>query len=191
MAFRNGWHIATAPVTLVAVVWASAVWATPASAALTASLQALTMPESPYSHQARTVTGKTVLSAADDTEWCSPPILLIPAIGSGWNVSLKASDFVYSGPNRGSGIPAQNLAITSVGPPTAQSGMAVDATDGPRVPGDSPTGSLDQARVVLSTNPGYGCGSYTQGIDLALSLPARTRAGTYTSTITTTITAGP
>lgn len=59
------------------------------------------------------------------------------------------------------------------------------------VPALSPAGSLDSARKVLHANPGYGVGTYTQGITLSLTIPADTRAGTYTSTITTTIGSGP
>lgn len=165
--------------------------AAPASAALSASLQQLALPAVPYSHQAQTVTGGTVLTASDDTLLCTPQILLVPAVGSGWHVSLQASGFRYSGPNHGTDIPAASLALASVQGPVVRSGMAVDQTHGPRVPAASPAGSLDQARTVLSTDPGYGCGTYTQGITLALTLPGGTRAGTYTSTLTTTITAGP
>jgi hypothetical protein len=176
---------------LLAVALVLVAIAAPASAALTVSLQQLSFPAVAYSHQARTVTGSTVLAASDSTLLCTPQILLVPAVGSGWNVSLRASDFLYSGPNNGAGIPAGNLAVASVQAPVRQSGMAVDQVHGPRVPATSPAGSLDQTRVVLTADPGYGCGTYTQQINLALTLPANTRAGTYTSTITTTITAGP
>ncbi|MCU1568604.1 MAG: hypothetical protein JWQ56_3541 [Pseudarthrobacter sp.] len=165
--------------------------ASPASAALSASLQPLSLPLVPYSHQGRTITGSTVLTASDDTLFCTPQILLVPAIGSGWRVSLQATDFRYTGPNQGANISAGNLAVASVQGPVTRSGMAVDQAHGPRVPGTSPVGSLSHARIVLTADPGYGCGTYTLGINLALALPAGTRAGTYTSTLTTTITAGP
>ncbi|MDQ0823625.1 hypothetical protein QFZ79_001370 [Arthrobacter sp. V4I6] len=61
--------------------------------------------------------------------------------------------------------------------------------NGPKVPPASPAGPLDSARTVLHANAPYGAGTYTQGINLSLAIPANTRAGTYTSTIT--IASGP
>jgi hypothetical protein len=153
----------------------------PASAALSTSLDPLTLPSVTASHQPQTVTGRTVLTASD----------LGPVPGLGWHVNVQASNLVYSGPNQGMDIPAGYLSIVSAEAPVASSGQPVDSVNGPMVPVVSPAGSLDIARMVLHSNAGYGAGVYTQGIHLSLMIPADTRAGTYTSTITTTIAAGP
>lgn len=153
----------------------------PASATLTASLAPLALPSVVTSHEPQTVTGRTVLTASD----------LGPEPELGWHVNVQASTFVYSGPNQGMDIPAWSLAIVSVEAPVASSGQPVDPVNGPMVPELSPAGSLDSARTVLHANSGYGAGTYTQGINMSLMIPADARAGTYTSIVTTTIAAGP
>lgn len=164
----------------------------PASAALSAGLGALTLPSVVTSHSVQTVTGRAVLTATDTSPY-TPPNGPTPGAGTGlgWHVSVQASALVYSGPNQGVNIPAGNLAIVSVEAPVASSGQPVDPVNGPKVPQASPTGSLDGARTVLHADALYGAGVYTQGINLSLTIPADTRAGTYTSIITTTIIAGP
>jgi hypothetical protein len=162
--------------------------ALPASAALTASLSALTLPSAVSSHSVQTVTGRAVLTASDTSVYV--PLTGI-GLGAGWHVTLQASALVYSGPNQGVNIPATALAIVSVEAPVASSGQPVNAANGPKVPAISPAGPLNSARTVLQANSSYGAGTYTQGINMSLAIPADTRTGTYTSTITTTITSGP
>lgn len=171
----------------------AAVGVVPASATLTASLQSLTLPAASYSHNQQTTTGRAVLTATDTSLYVPPvpPATQGVGLGSGWHVTEQASALVYSGPNNGVNIPAVDLAIVSVEAPVASSGQPVDPVNGPRAPTVSPAGSLDSARMVLHANSGYGAGTYTQGINLSLTIPAQTRAGTYTSTITTTIGSGP
>ncbi|CAN5461824.1 hypothetical protein BH20CHL6_BH20CHL6_15370 [soil metagenome] len=55
----------------------------------------------------------------------------------------------------------------------------------------SPVGTLDSARKVVQANAGYGEGTYTQDLGVSLLIPAQSRAGTYTGTLTTTISAAP
>lgn len=144
----------------------------------TAGVADLALPGLAYAHDARANSGTLTLSVSDDDI-------------QGWHVTVSASDFAYSGPHDGSPIPAANLAITAAHPPVLASGQAVDATGGPKVPSASSTGPLDAPRKVLHADAGYGQGSYTQQLDVDLTVPARSRAGTYTTTLTTTITAGP
>lgn len=160
----------------------------PASAALTAGLSPLTLPSVVSSHRAQTVTGRAVLTASDNSVYV--PLTGI-GLGAGWHVTLQASPLVYSGPNHGVNISAAALAIVSVEAPAASSGQPVDPVNGPLVPAVSPAGSLDSARMVLHANSAYGAGTYTQGINLSLTIPADTRTGTFTTTITTTIASGP
>lgn len=156
--------------------------AMPASATLTASVQDLAMPAAPYSHHPQVTSGRAVLTATDSSG---------VGLGVGWHVTEQTSALVYSGPNQGVSIPAANLSIASVEAPVAQGGsQPIDPTGGPSAPA-SVAGSLDTPRMVLHANSGYGAGTYTQGIVLALSIPAYTRAGTYTATLTTTISSGP
>jgi hypothetical protein len=112
-------------------------------------------------------------------------------VGVGWNVTIQASAFAYSGGFGGTSIPASHFAITAAAAPIKVSGQAVDATNGPKVPATSPIGSLDGARKVLQSNALYGVGTYTQALDVSLTIPAQSRTGTYTTSLTTTISVGP
>lgn len=146
----------------------------------TASVADLTLTAVAYSHSAQTSTGSMTLTADDST-----------GSGAGWNVTILSSAFAYTGANSGTAIPAANFSLTSAATPTATAGQAVDATGGPKVPTVSPVGTLDSARKTLQANAAFGQGTYTQALGVSLSIPAQSRAGTYTGTLTTSITAAP
>lgn len=146
----------------------------------TASVADLTLTAVNYSHSAQAQTGTMTLTADDST-----------ATGAGWNVTILSSAFVYSGANSGTNIPAVNFSITSAATPAMTAGQVVDATGGPKVPATSPVGTLDSARKVIQANAAFGQGTYTQAIGVSLSIPAQSRAGAYTGTLTTSITAAP
>lgn len=134
-----------------------------------------------YSHSDQNQTGSMTLTADDST-----------GTGAGWNVTIQSSDFAYSGTSTGgSAIPAANFAITTANAPSASAGQVIDPTNGPMVPAAGATGTLDQARKVLQAAPDYGLGTYTQALDVQLAIPGMARAGTYTGTLTVTISAGP
>ncbi len=67
--------------------------------------------------------------------------------------------------------------------------MDAGAGNGPEASVTS--GTLNTARKVISAGATYGVGTYTQSLGVSLSVPADSRAGTYTSTLTTSITAAP
>lgn len=173
---------------LLSVLLSVAAGSAPASAALSAGLGNLVLPSAPSSHAGSTVSGKAVLTVRDTT------LYLISGLGtgSGWNVTVQATDLAYSGPNHGTALRAQNLAVTATDPPAASTGsQPVDPVHGPKAPVLPAAASLDVARKVLQADARYGAGTYTQGITLSLTIPPDTRVGTYTATITTTITSGP
>ena len=145
-----------------------------------ASAADLALPAASYSHSDQTKSGTMTLTADDSS-----------GTGLGWNVTIQSSAFVYSGSNTGSNIPAVNFELTSAADPTRTAGQAVDALGGPKVPLVSPVGSLDSARKTVHAVVGYGQGTYTQALGVRLTIPAQSKAGTYTGTLTTTITAGP
>lgn len=151
-----------------------------ASAALSASVANLTLPPVTFSHDPQVSSGTMTLTATDNT-----------VVGLGWNVTIQASTFVYSGPNNGTNIAASSFALTSAAAPVLVSGQAIDATNGPKVPAASPLGTLDVSRKVLQANLLYGVGTYTQALGVSLTIPAQARAGTYTTSLTTTISVGP
>jgi hypothetical protein len=165
---------------LVLAVAASSLVAGSANAALSASVANFSLPATTFVHTQQTTSGTMTLTARD-----TGPVPL------GWNVTIQASAFVYSGLYNGTNIPAANFSLTSADAPVLVSGQAIDPTNGPKVPATSPLGALNVARKVLQANTLYGVGTYTQGLGVSLVIPAQARAGTYTSTLTTTIAVGP
>jgi hypothetical protein len=148
--------------------------------ARTASVADLTLTPLTYSNNAQSNAGTMTLTVDDAS-----------GTGAGWNVTIQSSAFVYSGANNGTNIPAANFSLTAAATPIMTAGQAVDATNGPKVPASSPVGTLDSARKVIQANANYGLGTYTQALSVSLSVPAQSRAGTYTGTLTTTISAAP
>jgi hypothetical protein len=150
---------------------------------LTASVANLTLTSVAYQNAAHSVNGTMVLTADDST-----------GSGAGWNVTIQSSAFVWVGTaNGGADIPAANFAISSAAAPTLIAGQVVSATaaTGPQVPTVSPVGALDTARKTLQATAAYGAGTYSQALGVTLTIPAQSRVGVYTGTLTTTITSAP
>lgn len=149
-----------------------------------ASVADLSFPDIAYAHTAQTPTGSMTLTADDST-----------GSNAGWNVTIQSSDFVWSagtgGASSGTDIPAANFSLTSAAAPAATAGQAVDTTGGPKVPTTSPAGTLDTARKTVQADTTFGNGTYTQALGVSLAIPADSAAGTYTGTLTTTISAAP
>ena len=165
---------------LILAIAASVLLVGSAQAARSASVANVTLSATTFLHAQQTTAGTMTLTATD-----TGPVPL------GWNVTIQASAFVYSGLNNGANIPAANFSLTSAAAPVFVSGQAIDPTNGPKVPAASPLGPLDVARKVLQANLLYGVGTYTQALGVSLTIPAQARTGTYTSTLTTTIASGP
>jgi len=150
---------------------------------LTASVADLTFTSVGYQNAAHDVTGSMTLTADDST-----------GSGAGWNVTIMSSAFVWVGTaNGGTDIPAAGLALTTAAAPTMVAGQAVSvaAATGPQVPPTSPIGKLDTPRKTLVATAAYGAGTYTQALGVTLTIPAMSRVGVYTGTLTTTITSAP
>lgn len=145
-----------------------------------ASVANLTLPSMATSHRDETNAGTMTLTADDSS-----------GTNLGWNVTIVSSAFVYSGANGGTDIPAANFSLTSAAAPSRTSGQAINAVGGPKVPAISPVGTLDNARKTLHALPTFGKGTYAQDLGVSLTIPADSAAGTYTATLTTTISAGP
>lgn len=181
---RRGMSIvlaATATVALVLpVAAADSVTQAVTAGTRSASVANLTLASVAYSHTAQTSTGSMTLTADDST-----------GSNLGWNVTILSSAFAYTGGNSGTNIPAANFALTSAAAPTMTGGQAVDALGGPKVPTISPVGTLDTARKTVQALVLFGKGTYSQALGVSLSIPAQSAAGTYTGTLTTSITAAP
>lgn len=150
---------------------------------LTASVGDLTIPSVAYQNAAHAVTGSMLLTVDDST-----------GSGAGWNVTIQSSAFIWVGTaNGGTDIPASDFAITSAAAPTMIAGQVVSValSTGPQVPPTSPLGSLDSPRQTLVATAAYGAGTYSQALGVTLTVPAQSRVGVYTGTLTTTITSAP
>jgi hypothetical protein len=150
---------------------------------LTASVADLTLASAAYQNAAHNVTGTMVLTADDST-----------GSGAGWNVTIQSSAFTWVGTaNGGINIPAANFALTSAAAPAMIAGQAISValSTGPQVPPTSPLGTLDTPRKTLVATAAYGAGTYTQALGVTLTIPAMSRVGIYTGTLTTTITSAP
>lgn len=145
-----------------------------------ASVADLTLGSVTTSHSDQTNAGTMTLTADDST-----------GSNLGWNVTILSSAFVYSGVNGGTDIPAANFSLTSAAAPSRTAGQAISGVGGPKVPAISPVGTLDSARKTLQALLTFGNGTYTQDLDVSLTIPADSAAGTYTGTLTTTISAAP
>jgi hypothetical protein len=162
---------------------ANSVTVTITGSGLTASVADLSLPSVAYQNAANTVTGSMVMTADDST-----------GSGAGWNVTIQSSAFVWVGTaNGGTDIPASDFALTSAAAPVLIAGQVVDAalSTGPEVPPTSPLGTLDSPRKTLVATAAYGAGTYSQALGVTLTIPAQSRVGTYTGTLTTTITSAP
>jgi len=150
---------------------------------LTASVADLTLPSVAYQNGAHNVTGTMILTADDST-----------GSGAGWNVTIQSSDFLWVGTaNGGIDIPAIKFALTSAAGPVLVAGQPIGAalSTGPQVPPTSPIGTLNTPRKTLVATAAYGAGTYTQSLGVTLTIPAQSRVGVYTGTLTTTITSAP
>ncbi|CAN5803730.1 hypothetical protein BH23CHL2_BH23CHL2_32680 [soil metagenome] len=159
---------------------ADTVTGTVTSGSLTASIADLTLGSVAYSHNSQTTSGTMALTVDDST-----------GTGDGWNVTVLASAFVYSGDNGGTNIAASNLAFNTLAAPVYVDGQAIDGINGPLKDGANDATTLDSARRVIYANAEYGSGQYTQNLPVVLTIPETSRAGTYTSTLTVTAAAGP
>lgn len=150
------------------------------SGSLTASIADLDLGSVSYSHTSQNMNGTMALTVDDQT-----------GTGDGWNVTVQASNFIYSGTNNGSDIAASNFALGTIANPVHVAGQAIDGTNGPLADNGNDSATLDSARRVIYANAEYGSGEYTQNLPVVLTIPATSRAGTYTSTLTVTAAAGP
>ena len=152
---------------------------------LTASVANLTLASVAFQNAAHDVTGTMVLTAEDARGNVIP---------GGWSTTIQSSAFVWVGTaTDGANIPAANFALTLAAAPSYISGQAIDTTaaTGPQVPPAIVYGTLATPIKTLRATAAYGAGTYSQDLSVTLTIPAQSRAGTYTGTLTTTISATP
>jgi len=162
--------------------YAGTVVASITAGGLSASVSDLTFPGVTYDNADQDVTG-TMIVSADDSR----------GTGAGWSVTVQGSEFVFAGAAGGSNIPAANFALTSAEQPTWVAGQAVSLTaaNGPQIPPEIVYGSLATPIKTIRATAAYGAGTYLQNLGVTLTIPGQAHVGTYTGTLTTTISATP
>ena len=163
-------------------VFAGTVTAQITAGGLTASVSDLNLPSVVYGNAAHDVTG-TMVVTADDSR----------GTGAGWSVTVQGSAFVFTGVAGGTDIPASAFALTSAQQPTWIAGQAVSliAANGPQIPPEIVYGSLASPIKTIRATAAYGAGTYSQNLGVTLTIPGQSHVGTYTATLTTTISATP
>lgn len=154
----------------------------------TASVANLALGSVVTTHTVQNNTGTMTLTVDDSS-----------GTGSGWNVTEQVSAFAYTGSDSGTAIAATAFSITSVGAVASTAGQTINtagtdaAPTGPQSGNitSGVSGSLNAAVKVIRAGANYGSGTYTEPINITLAIPADTRAGTYTGTLTTTLAVGP
>ena len=147
---------------------------------LTASLTTSDFPVLNYSDQERSNNASMTLRVDDER-----------GTYEGWNVTLQASNFVYSGNASGSNdIPAENLHILQQG----YSNQSLRNLDGGNTNSMDVLGmnnKLHQQTMVLRAQKNAGAGSYELTIPVQMKVRGGSPVGSYTSTITVTSSSGP
>jgi hypothetical protein len=107
--------------------------------------------------------------------------------GEGWHVTVQATQFIDQATLKTLPLASLSMAAPTVVPVDPSSSALPTISDGPYI--------IDSGSAVriASAAIGDGMGSYdfTQGADLTLSVGANAYAGTYTTTVTVSIVAGP
>lgn len=169
----------------IGVLTVGVLFAAPAAFAADSVIQSVTGGE-----RSATYTGPTLApvatshSAVNNSAGTTLAVDDLTGTGAGWHVTEQVSDFVYTGVNGGTAIPATAFSVTA-GIASTTNGAS---TDGVTV---GTGGSLDTAKTVLTATAGNGVGAYSLASTATLVVPADARVGTYTGTLTTSIVAGP
>ena len=118
-----------------------------------------------------------------------PCLTVEVTVDTGWNVTLACTDFSSGGAT----IPSSSLSYTATGGTLVKrDGQDVNPVNGPRETGS--TGTLNSPLTCLTCQANFGHGSYDWQPDpgrFVLLITADRYAGSYTATLTATISGGP
>ena len=143
---------------------------------------------------ATTLTGVPQTKTANITPWV---VTDNRGTSQGWNVTIAASEFTCStsGTCGTTQFPASSLSLATVGVPTTNplNNLAIPPVyTAPAQPIDNGGAAQKIAGAAALPLNGTGAWTFTHAAGgLALTVPASTAPGTYTSTITTTLSSGP
>lgn len=128
-----------------------------------------------FSHTTTDITGSVDLTVDDSS-----------GSGAGWVVSLQASSFTWSASDNSTATTAPDIASSAM---QVTVGIVPTSDNAPtKVSGAQAMGS---SRTLLSAVANKGEGTYIVPLTIGVTIPANARAGTYTSTLTTTMSVSP
>jgi hypothetical protein len=142
---------------------------------------------------ATTPAPSATLNGTDQTVNYTLTITVTDATGSGngWNLTITSTTFTTGGGSPHT-LSATASSITGVTAACAASTTCVNPTNAITYPVTVPAASSAPAAVkCFNASANTGMGKFTITPTVAISLPADTYAGTYTSTITLAIVSGP
>lgn len=145
---------------------------------ITASLSDVQFGAVTFSHDGQIVDSSATLIADDQT-----------GLLTGWGVTVQASALQWTSPgettNEARNIAPDRLSISVAGNVHTAAGAEFNGTVLPSA------SALNSAVTVMAAGTEQGSGRYEVPVALQLSIPANAASGTYTGTLTTTISAAP
>jgi hypothetical protein len=162
------------------VLGVSAVGAATASATLTAGTLTITSAASDFSYASAPLTGDAFDLTSSFTVGVNDPT----GSGAGWKLMATIGVLTDASQNPNATIAASNHTITSATPSQT---TGVPPTNGATYPMQIPT----DGGKIFSANASTGKGKSTLTFATQLHIPADATAGSYSTTMTVTIAAGP
>jgi hypothetical protein len=133
-----------------------------------------------------------ILNGTDQTPTYTLPLTIedLRGSGAGWNATITSTQFTTGGetPNT---LSASASSITGVTNVCAEGSSCTDPTNAVGYPLTVPAGAGAEAVKFFNAAEGTGMGVFSNTPTVAVSIPADTYAGTYTSTITLASVSGP
>jgi hypothetical protein len=181
------------PLRLGAVLVAAAALAFPASAfAANATTTGTVSAGSLSLTTSAAPTFSATLDGSDQTPTYTLPLTVedLRGTGAGWNTTITSTQFTTGGENAHTLSPTAS-SITAVTNACAEGGSCTDPTNAINYQLTVPAGAEAAAVKFFNAAAETGMGVFDNTPTVAVSLPADTFAGTYTSTITLASVSGP
>jgi hypothetical protein len=181
------------PLRLGAVLFAAAALAFPASAfAATATTTGTVNAGSLSLTTSAAPTFSATLDGTDQSPTYTLPLTIedLRGTGAGWNATITSTQFTTGGENAHTLSPTAS-SITGVTNACVEGGACTNPTNAIGYPLTVPAGAEAAAVKFFNAASETGLGVFSNTPTVAVSVPADTYAGTYTSTITLASVSGP
>jgi len=133
------------------------------------------------------------LDGSDITRTYELPLAVedLTGSGAGWNTTITSTEFTTGGEDAHT-LPAEASSLTAVSAACQEGSTCTEADNAVSYPLTVPAGtSAPQPVKFFNAAAGSGLGQFSLVPTIAVSIPANTYAGTYTSTITLASVSGP